>query len=189
MSLRRRLTLLAGLLVACGPREIVVADLPPGLDGGFEPHRPCVEASDCGPDAFCEKETCGAPAGHCQHMPVGDCPPLHDPVCGCDRVTYWNQCLRAQHGVSAQSGGECGDPMPCGPGQPCPTPGASCAHILPFPSSCSSAPAQGTCWVLPLGCPPPQPGEGRFSSCAAPTCASQCEAIRSERPHARVMCP
>lgn len=188
MSLRRFLMLGAGLLLACGPREIEVARLSPGLDGGFQPPT-CVDASDCGPDAFCQMDSCGASSGRCQHIPVGDCPPLRDPVCGCDGVTYWNQCLRMQHGASAQAAGECATPVPCGPGQPaCPTPGASCAHILPFPSYCSTAPAQGTCWVLPLGCPPPQPGEGRFSSCGPPTCGSLCEAIRSEQPHARVMC-
>jgi len=74
--------------------------------GGFtDPPNP-----SCGPSEFCEApaNTCliADLPGTCQ--PVGDvCPLVVAPVCGCDGVTYGNDCMRKQARVSLDYPGSC----------------------------------------------------------------------------------
>lgn len=59
------------------------------------------------------------------------CPELYDPVCGCDGVTYPNDCFRLQAGaIRAHTG-------------PCPT--------RPPPLQCASIPCGGSCFIYPQG--------------------------------------
>ena len=67
----------------------------------------CTSNLDCPKSAYCRFEpgTC-APPGVCVLRPLM-CPDVIDPVCGCDRVTYQNECFAAQAGVSILHEGEC----------------------------------------------------------------------------------
>ena len=87
---------LALALVACGPRDIEFIDLPPADDGGRPEFGPtCINNSDCRmPMSVCEKASCGAASGRCKRKPF--CDTHFAPVCGCDNVNYWNDCLRSR---------------------------------------------------------------------------------------------
>jgi hypothetical protein len=186
---RRVPALLVILLAACGPVDVVVANLPPEPDGGRPPPRlPCAQNVDCPPDAFCEKPDCGVLVGQCRPRPVF-CEPLPSVVCGCNGVNYWNDCLRRVQGVAASTPGECAQAAPCGGagGAACPDALASCARLLPQAAACTADP-QGTCWLLPPNCPPA--AGGAWSPCAGGACVDTCAAIRSQAPHSRLAtCP
>ena len=65
----------------------------------------------CHPDEYCHRDVggiCGwadAP-GECRRPPEA-CVAVHDPVCGCDSVTYANECEANRAGVSIQATGAC----------------------------------------------------------------------------------
>ncbi len=63
----------------------------------------------CAEGLFCDLiRPCGGDdsGGVCRRFPEV-CPALEDPVCGCDGVTYSNECQAARAGVSVLSSGEC----------------------------------------------------------------------------------
>jgi len=69
----------------------------------------------CGPDQFCEGPggACGSDsAGMCAQVPDG-CYGVYDPVCGCDEVTYNNDCERQVAGVWLAHPGPCRTALPC----------------------------------------------------------------------------
>ena len=192
-------------VAACGEEEIVLARLPHKEDAGSVEAKRCVDDTDCtATNAFCERAACGEVAGLCATRPTV-CAEEPAPVCGCDGITYWNDCLRRTAGITAMTPDDCmpdrartcggrGDHGP-GPGhERCPT-GTFCARLLPppppdQPPSCPPE-VPGTCWALPPQCPE-RSGPDRWTSCAGPdlTCTKTCEAIRSELPHRRAkMCP
>lgn len=153
----------------------------------------CLDHADCPNSWVCNKPACGMGPGRCEPPPVF-CPPEAVPVCGCDQVTYWNDCIRLQYGVEASTQGACSaGARPCRRGSDCRVPDASCSHLLPGgvckPLGEPGAP-DGVCWVLPPNCdqeadpliwtpcPPP-----REPSPSGPTvCGSTCVALRSEIP-------
>ena len=167
-------------LAACGPREIIVVELPPGSDGGRPEQGPgCADDTDCAqlPTSFCEKPSCGARLGHCNRKPpVASCSAVLEPVCGCNGVNYWNDCHRVARGIESRVPGACAAPVTCTASAACAGFGASCALLLESASSCAAVPS-GVCWVLPLTCPP---GDSAWESCSgAPICEGFCAAIRS----------
>lgn len=59
------------------------------------------------PEEYCRKLVgdCNG-YGTCEEKPTA-CPEILDPVCGCDEVTYENECFAAMSGVSVAHAGEC----------------------------------------------------------------------------------
>jgi hypothetical protein len=67
----------------------------------------CTDNSQCAAEELCATAPgmCGA-SGECTGRPQ-DCPPVSDPVCGCDGTIYGNACEAAVAGVSVEFDGTC----------------------------------------------------------------------------------
>jgi hypothetical protein len=165
------------LASACTDEEILLATVPPGPPGGPPTEgRRCIDNTGCPTRAFCARLDCNEVGGVCEARSV-ICDEAPAPVCGCDGITYWNDCLRRAAGVTAATRGECtasavicgagarppGGPGPGpGPGDPppdpnvgCPT-GALCARLLPAPAPLPPSPTEPP---PPMeSCPPEIPG-------------------------------
>jgi hypothetical protein len=148
----------------------------------------CHSNADCPMNWLCLKQGCQDMMGVCESRPVCfDSTPA--PVCGCNHVTYWNDCLRQQDGVSASTLGECGaGTHPCNMNGDCP-PGKTCSHLLPPMTACGGPPTPGTCWATPSDCS--ATGDPRsWAPCAPPggsggagPCISTCQAVQSGHPY------
>lgn len=158
-----------------------------GGGGGGPP--PCGADSDCMPGWLCEKRGCESLTGVCVPWPVF-CPPNPAPVCGCDGVTYWNDCIRLQSHARLQAFDQCrATACTCEVGADCMVPYASCSHLLPPGEMCGHG--MGACWVLPPDCEsiadskmwreckPPDVGE-------VPACLNTCQAIATEHSYAEL---
>jgi hypothetical protein len=191
---RRALVALGMLLsiqsAACAPADVIIADIPSDDDGGRpSPPPPCVNNGDCASGQFCERDACGDQVGHCRNQPPF-CDSTSDTKCGCDGVTYWNDCLRALNGVSKDVDGECPSGVMCGgpSSAACANPNASCGELVFHQEQCSPSPP-GECWVLPTACP--TGADTDWGACGAPSCTDVCTAIRSGSPyfHLDQSCP
>lgn len=200
----------AAAVVCCTPEDVVVANV---HDGGAQQSdakpfgKTCTTNDDCGLSSYCERAACGDPTGVCQVIPTF-CDDMRAPVCACDGVTFWNDCLRRSRGETASIPGicesgaaECGGPMR----KTCTLLGASCAKLVRPDARCDG-PMQdmidGHCWVLPITCPPSDPMDEKWAGCGPPpppgdagpmpNCRGTCEAIRTGQPHKSLlstMCP
>jgi hypothetical protein len=200
--MRRALLLVFAPLVAslafataCTEETLIVAVVPVEDDAGhpITPPPRCQRNADCPREAFCKKQSCDAPAGTCELFP-SVCEDTERAVCGCNRVTYFNDCLRRADGVAASTEGPCPyeGSLECGgeANVPCPD-GAYCGRLFGFGSvTCSPLnDGRGRCWVLPLHCPPPTTSD-RWMRCGPGSCVDTCTAIRDEGIHRRAdRCP
>ena len=204
-------------LSACSPRDVVVADLPGGPKGtGTQPVAgsggappggnggsglsgaggagACASTADCSDIELCVKATCSDASGHCELRPL-TCGNESIPVCGCDGVTYWNDCLRRQNGTESMVANQCAQgAAPCGgpANGSCRMSRAVCAQLLPPGAPCGSGPRPGVCWLLPDSCPT-NSGPERWQSCdPAQRCGDMCGAMRMGGPFQRAQpgaCP
>jgi hypothetical protein len=189
--MRRATTLVAAmfLVAACREDPIILATLEP-TDRPPSDVR-CVR-DECPRGTYCEKLACDAPAGTC--VPFATvCPSNEEPVCGCDGVTYFNDCLRRASGAGMAHPGECGrEARPCQSAEECPS-GAACSLLTGLDEG-DCRELRGRCWVVPVECPPPSALD-RWQPCLPPPpspepppalpCVDTCTAVRSGAPHTR----
>jgi hypothetical protein len=106
----------------------------------------------CLPGHFCEvpPATCEAadPAGICRPVPDA-CPDVWEPICGCDGITYGNDCERRAARAQVAHDGACERTCDTSLDLPC-EPQAFCEHP---PGSCLNADAGGVCVPAPTECP------------------------------------
>lgn len=159
-----------------------------GFGSGGGPPR-CGADSDCMPGWLCEKQGCDALTGVCVPWPVF-CPPNPAPVCGCDGVTYWNDCIRLQSHARLAAFDQCrATACTCEVGADCMVPYASCSHLLPPGEMCGHG--MGACWVLPPQCQPSADSK-MWRECKPPDvgelpgCLDTCQAIASEHSYAEL---
>lgn len=157
----------------------------------------CQSNGECQAGWSCDKPSCTATTGSCIPYPV--ClDPTPRLVCGCDGVTYWNDCLLKQAGQADSHSGQClMDAKPCRNAAEC---GGTnkCGHLFasadacgdgmfgqrgPGPDPQGNPGPPGTCWSIPNSCDAIS-DTLRWSECgaAAPmTCLDTCNALQTGR--------
>jgi len=109
-----------------------------------------VATANCPDGMYCLSPNCGV-NGTCQPVPANV---QQAPVCGCDRITYWNAGVAAANSASVRVDGACPAGVACGAGigaATCPA-GAICNLEQATDATCNQN-ATGRCWTLPAACP------------------------------------
>jgi hypothetical protein len=167
--------LIATIGLSCSGPDIPLATLP---ESDAAAPQECTSTPNCPEHFYCQKATCQASTGTCQPMPT-TCDGMELPYCGCDGVTYFNDCLRKANGIESstpmecgfESGRECGGPS----GGTCPS-GTYCAYFFARPGPCPPF-VPGSCWAIPSACP--ISGMSAWDSCdSTEKCIDRCTAIR-----------
>lgn len=185
----KRIATLTLLLAACSDEPVILATIPASTTsdaGGRVGDKRCTRTDDCGSGQYCKKHGCSETAGNCEPYPAL-CGDEEQVVCGCDGVTYFNECLRRAAGIAEAHDGECeADAVQCGgPGKTACPGSATCATLLGSDRrDCHDA--MGSCWVVPVTCPTPTHAD-RWDECEplGRRCVDTCEAIRSGKSYFR----
>lgn len=132
----------------------------------------CKKGEDCAEGFMCFRKLglCREP-GFCEHaLPPGACDGLdEDPVCGCDDLTYRNECEALAAGTSAAYRGACDGRPRCAGNEEC-DPGAYCAFEEGF---CGGL---GLCTPRPVEC---KDEIDLVCGCDGVTYVNPCDASRS----------
>lgn len=217
MSFAARLAavLLAFVVQACSTQDVVLATVVDDSGAPAEAEAEaqaesdaavaCSQPRDCPAGTYCDLPGCDVASGTCQPLPSacaadgggGDSGDVDfRAVCGCDGVTYFDDCLRMTAGVGTFASGPCSfaqSALSCGGPSQVPCPGGAVCAILLGSGPCPDQP-EGSCWVLPPQCPAPAADGGHdggrfdaWDSCEAngPQCQDLCDALRAGGAHRR----
>ncbi len=159
------------------------------MGSGGVPPTACTTKAECAPGWTCDRRGCDAPQGFCVPWPA-ICLPNPAPVCGCDGVTYWSDCIRLQSEAVLAGPDQCRvTACTCEVGADCKVPYASCSHLLAPGEMCGHG--MGNCWVLPPTCEPSADSK-MWHECKPPDagmvakCVNTCDAIASEHSYAEL---
>ncbi len=124
-------------------------------DGACNTPNACSAAQGCASGQYCnyEPNSCGVASGisgTCEVTPT-QCPLIFRPVCGCNGLTYGNQCEAAAAGVDMASEGACDSVALC---NALGTPSCNTTSYCDYASNgCGIQDELGVCRPRPEACP------------------------------------